>query len=48
MQVSEDMGFHGEINDEVLEAAQERLYTLAIERDEETIAKESQDECEEE
>ena len=48
MQVSEDMGFHGEINDEVLEAAQERLYTLAVERDEETVAKESKNKDEQE
>jgi len=48
MRVSEDMGFHGEINDEVLEAAQERLYTLAVEKDKETVAEESQNECEEE
>lgn len=48
MRVSEDMGFHGEINDEVLEAAQERLYTLAVERDEETVAKESENKDEQE
>ena len=48
MQVSEDMGFHGEINDEVLKAAQERLYTLAVEKDKEAVAKESEDKTEEE
>ena len=48
MRVSEDMGFHGEINDEVLEAAQNKLYTLAVEKDKETVAKESENKTEEE
>jgi hypothetical protein len=43
MQVSEDMGFHGEINDEVLEAAQTRLYDLVIEKDKQVVAKEFED-----